>query len=96
MEIAYGFDTDSFLRALCKMCNRQGVPEMMLSDNGTNFVGLNQELCQLKEKLFKDQKFKESLTSKNIEWTFNLPSASHFGGVFEVMIKAAKREILGC
>jgi len=58
LEIAYGLDTDSFLRALCRMCNRRGVPEMMLSDiDGTNFVGANQELCQLREKLFKDQKF---------------------------------------
>ena len=64
LEIAYGLDTDSFLRALCRMCDRRSVPEMMLSDNGTNFVGTNQELCQLREKSFKDQKFKESLTSK--------------------------------
>ena len=68
---------------------------MMLSDiDGTNFVGANQELCQLREKLFKDQKFKESLTSKKIEWTFNPPSSPHFRGIFEVMIKAAKTAIL--
>ena len=46
LEVAYGLDTDSFMRAFCRMCNRRGVPEGLLSGNGTNFVGASQELCQ--------------------------------------------------
>ena len=29
--------SDSFLKAFCRMVNRRGLPEEMLSDNGTNF-----------------------------------------------------------
>ena len=29
------------------MINRRGVPEEMLSGNGTNFVAANKELCKL-------------------------------------------------
>jgi len=72
------------------MSNRCGIPEEMLFDNGTNFVGANQELCQMRDKLFKDRKLKEGLINRKIKWTFNPPFAPHFGRVFEVMIKAAK------
>ena len=43
--MAYGLDTESFLRAFCRMSNRQGLPEEMLSDNWEFFVGANNELC---------------------------------------------------
>jgi len=49
LEVAYGLDTDSLLRALCRMSNRRGIPEEMLSDNGMNFVRENQELCQMRD-----------------------------------------------
>jgi len=54
LEVAYGFDTDSFLRAFNRMCNRRG---------GTNFLGANQELSQLKSQMFQDSKLKEALTN---------------------------------
>ena len=34
------------------------------------------------------------MASKKIKWTFNPPYPPHFGGVFEVMIKAAKKAIV--
>ena len=76
------------------MCNRRGVPEEMLSDNGTNFVGANQELQQMTIQMFQSSKLTENLIDKGIKWSFNPPSAPHFGGVVETMIKAAKRAIL--
>ena len=94
LEMAYGLDTDSFLKAFCRMVNRQGLPEEMLSDNGTNFVGANKELRKLVKQMTKDSKVNESLVKQGVKWTFNPPYAPHFGGVFETMIKAAKRAII--
>ena len=37
LEIAYGLDVDSFMRAFFEW----GLPEEIISDNGTNFVGAN-------------------------------------------------------
>ena len=34
------------------------------------------------------------MSSKGIKWTFSPPYAPHFGGVFETMIKAAKRAVM--
>ena len=39
LEMAYGLDTDSFLRVFCRMSNRRGLPEEMLSDNEKKFCG---------------------------------------------------------
>ena len=89
LEMAYGLDTDSFLRAFDRICNQRGVPKEMMSDNGTNFVGTNQELREL----LSNCRLEGSMRSKGIKWNFNPPSASHFGGVYGTMIKAAKRAI---
>ena len=91
LEMAYGLDVDSFLNALNRMINRRGVPEEILSDNGTNFVAANNELCEL---ICKDSKVQASITNRGIKWIFNPPYAPHFGGVFEIMIKSAKRAIV--
>ena len=92
--MAYGLDSDSFLKAFCRMANPQGLSEEMLSDNGKNFVGANEELCGLIKQMTKDSKVNESLVKQRVKWTFNPPYAPHFGGVFETMIKAAKRAII--
>ena len=49
--MAYGLDTDSFLNAFYRMVNRRGLPEEMISDNGSNFVGAERELRELVSQL---------------------------------------------
>ena len=90
--MATSLETDAFLNGLTRMVARRGWPKLMLSDNGSNYVGAAREIKELVDSM--DQDKIQRLTSKQgIEWLFNPPEALHFGGVFERMIKSAKREI---
>ena len=94
LEMTYSLDTEAFLNAFTRMVSRRGTPSYVISDNGTNFVAAEKDLRQLVQAL--DKKKIVNVTSANqaIEWKFNPPSAPHFGGVFEVMIKSAKKALV--
>ena len=93
LEMAYALDTDSFINAFSRMVARRGTPAFVLSDNGTNFVGAERELRELVEALDQEKIASKTIREYDIEWKFNPPSAPHFGGVFEAMIKSAKKSI---
>lgn len=44
LEATEGLSTDDFLAAYERFVGRRGNPELIFSDNGTNFVGANNEL----------------------------------------------------
>ncbi|XP_064631640.1 uncharacterized protein LOC135489935 [Lineus longissimus] len=92
LEVAYSLDTSSFLNAFFRMVARRGKPEFVVSDNGTNFVGANRELKELVQAM--DQsKIVDQAANDGIEWKFNPPTGSHHGGLFESMVKQAKRAL---
>ena len=90
---AYSLNTDSFISCLTRFESRFRTPLSYHSDNGTNFVGTKNEF----EECFKnvDQaKISNHLTRREVEWHFNPPSAPHFGGVWERLVRSAKRVII--
>jgi len=92
LEVANSLDTDAFLNAFARFVSRRGLPELVLSDNGTNFVGAVHELNTLFQKLDKDRVI-ASAANKGIKWLFIPPYGPHFGGVHESMVKSAKRAL---
>ena len=38
LEVAFGLDSDSFLQCFSRFCNRRLTPELLVSDNCSNFV----------------------------------------------------------
>ena len=90
--MAASLETDAFLNALTRMVARRGWPKLMLSDNGSNYVGAAREIKELVDSMDQD-KIQRLTSNQGIEWQFNPPEAPHFGGVFERMIKSAKRAI---
>ena len=92
LEMAFDLSTDGFLNAFSRMASRRGLPEEMTSDNGTNFVGANNELRQLINRLDKDR-IRQRTADKGIKWRFNPPGGPHFGGAHESLIKTAKKAL---
>ena len=84
---------DSFLKVFYRIIDNRGLPKEIISDNDTNFVGARKELFEMTDKIVRHVKFSSVMACKGIRWTFNPPYAPHFGDVFEIMIKAAKRAV---
>ena len=93
LEMSYSLDTSSFINAFYRMTSRRGTPRYVICDNGTNFTGAERELRELVETLNKEKIIQETTKFQPVEWDFNPPHAPHFGGVFEALVKSAKKAI---
>ncbi|XP_043196375.1 uncharacterized protein LOC122367397 [Amphibalanus amphitrite] len=96
IEVAESLSTDSFICALRRFIARRGSHvRIMRSDNGTNFVGADRELKREVDMLMEsDSKIFREAINRGIEWHWNPPGSSHFGGAWERLIRSV-RKILG-
>ena len=92
LEMAWRLVTDAFVNAFTRFISRRGVLKDVFSDNGTNFVGAVNELKSLVSEL-DEVKIKGKTSSQSVRWLFNPPTAPHFGGINEIMVKAVKKAI---
>ena len=79
LEVLNEMTTDSFINALRRFLSRRGYVRVLRADNGTNFVGAENEMLNL-------EKINNFLTSNGCElitWKRNPPLSSHRGGVWE-------------
>ena len=90
IEVADSQSTDSFINALRRFSARRGPVRLIRCDNGTNFVGAEKELKAELERL-KQTQVHEALLKHGIEWRFNPPTASHFGGAWERQIRTIRK-----
>lgn len=84
LEVVSTLSTDGFIAALRRFVGRRGRCNTIHADCGTNFVGAKNQLSSLMQQASNEQK---------IEFKFNPPGAPHFGGVWEIQIKAAKSHL---
>ena len=96
IEVTFSLDTDSFILALWRLVAQQGNIRSIYSDNGSNFIGAEQELKKVYMEMDnrKIQSFLLEHGGDWIRWHKNPPLASHMGGVWEWQICSA-RAILG-
>jgi len=93
LEVVSDLSSNGFLAALRRFVARRGLPKHIYSDNGTNFVGANNQLkeiyAMLNSKEHKDLIIKFS-SERRITWHFIPPLAPHFGGLWESTVKLFK------
>ena len=90
LEMAYDMSTDGFINVLRRFMSRRGPILHLYSDNGSNFIGAER---LLRESLhdWNQNQLHTFFLQKDIQWSFNPPSASHMGGAWERMIKSVRR-----
>ena len=92
-EVADSLSQDSCMSAIRRFVARRGVPELIFSDNATNFLGAKKEIRR--QPLTLDENFVgKELARQGIQWRLNPPSAPHFGGVWERLVQPFKRAFL--
>lgn len=91
LELVSSLSTDSFLQAFRRFCSKQGRPQIVYSDNGTNFVGFE----AASNKLDWNAVARYS-SARKIDWRFNPPSSPWWGGWWERLIGILKRTVATC
>lgn len=90
IEALEEMSSSSFINALRRFVAIRGSVKIIRSDRGTNFIGAA-NILNLNCINIEDPTSKSYLEEKGITWIFNAPHSSHMGGVWERMIRTARR-----
>ncbi|XP_075163077.1 uncharacterized protein LOC142235702 [Haematobia irritans] len=92
LELCSDLSTDSFMAAFTRFVSRRGLPNKIMSDNGTNFVGADKRLQYEFQQFLRE--VSGDISSKhvfqNFRWEFIPPNAPHIGGLWEAGVKSFK------
>lgn len=95
LEVVADLTTEAFIASLDRFVSRRGLPELIRSDNGTNFVGADRYLRDVVNFLNNNQvDIETALSRRGIRWTFSPPGCPHWGGIFEAVVKSAKTHLM--
>lgn len=87
LDLVPDLTTTTFLRSFKRFTARRGTPVRVLSDNARTFKAASKFI----ENTLNSVEAKRYFEHLHIEWRFNLEKAPWWGGIFERMIKSAKR-----
>ena len=82
LEVTEDLSTSAFINCLRRFIARRGSLKVISCDRGTNFVGAEKELNMAIEN-WNQSEIHQCLLKKGIDWKFNPPHSSHFGGSWE-------------
>ncbi|XP_062715774.1 uncharacterized protein LOC134291696 [Aedes albopictus] len=93
LELAADLSAQGFIATLKRFSSRRGKPELIMCDNGRNFVGARRQLDELR-RLFINQQFQSNVVrqanEEQIEFRFIPARSPNFGGLWESAVKSFK------
>ncbi|XP_068697655.1 uncharacterized protein [Montipora foliosa] len=89
LEMAVDLTTMEFLQVLRRFLAIRGRPAVILSDNGSQFVGAEKELRQM-ESGINEEEVKEFCGEKGMQRKFITPGALHQNGCAKALVKTCK------
>lgn len=101
LELVSDLSSECFLNCLKRFISRRGKPTNIYSDNGTNFVGAQnnlQEFFNFIKSRPVHTSYTDYLTSEFVQWHFIPARSPHFGGLWEAAVRTAKyyiKRVLG-
>ena len=90
LELVSDLTKEAFLATLKCFVARGGIPEVIRSDNGTNFIGACNKLKELYQFLDGIVNF---CTQQRVKWSFIPEHSPHFGGIWEAAVKSTKTHL---
>ena len=97
LEMVSDLTIECFIACLRRFIARRGLPSLIISDNGTNFVGATHELSELTQFLNSQKSqgdISDFFSSQSIQWKFIPERAPNFGGLKEAAVKSFKQHSL--
>ena len=88
-ELATDASAMELLQVLRGFFSYRGYPKLLLSDNGTQMIGAENELKRMIER-WDESKLKEFCADRGMKWQFITPLAPHQSGCSEAMVKSVK------
>ncbi|GBL80732.1 hypothetical protein AVEN_225369-1 [Araneus ventricosus] len=93
LELLSSLSTEAFLQSFRRFIARRGRPSIVYCDNGSNFIGASNYL-----KSVNWTEIAQFSSIRRIQWLFNPPTASWWGGFWERLVGVMKqilRRVLG-
>lgn len=93
LELVPSLSTSDFLLTLRKFISLYRKPEVIHSDNGTNFVGAERELREAAAEMYAAKEIPEYMKGASIHWNFQPSLTPHFGGAHESLVRSTKKAL---
>lgn len=86
LDLVTSLTKEAYIAVLRRFIARRGKPELIMSDNGTQFVGAKNEINTFLKQ--NSNSLSESLANESINFKFIPAYAPHFGGLWEAGVKS--------
>jgi len=89
LELSIGDLTVEFVQVLRRFFAMRGQPNLMISDNGTQFVGAERKLKEM-IRGWDTEKLRKFSAERGMQWKFATPTSPHHNGCAEALVESCK------